>query len=122
MASETMDMLANDQRVSLRDSLLLYHVPVPPDFLQKVAILKPSGMTIQCYFYIMGKDNFQTGNTSYIDYHEMAGTLQTLYATVRRCINWLVKYGFIIRLDKRYGNRFHIPECLNVKADTDRLR
>ena len=116
MASETMDMLANDQRVSLRDSLLLYHVPVPPDFLQKVAILKHSGMTIQCYFYIMGKGNFQTGNTSYIDYHEMAGTLH------RRRINWLVEYGFIIRLDKRYGNRFHIPECLNVKADTDRLR
>ena len=24
-------------------------------------------MTIQCYLYIMGKGNFQTGNTSYVD-------------------------------------------------------
>ena len=67
MACETTDILAKDQRVSLPDSLLLYHVPLTPAFLEKVAILKPSGMTIQCYLYIIGKGNFQTENTSYVD-------------------------------------------------------
>lgn len=41
MACETTDILAKDQRVSLPDSLLLYHVPVTPAFLEKVAILNP---------------------------------------------------------------------------------
>ena len=37
----SMSCLGKGQRVSLPDSLLLYHVPVTPAFLEKVAILNP---------------------------------------------------------------------------------
>lgn len=110
---------ADDERQTLMDAATLDYIPTTPEFWEKMAVAKPSGLQLQCYFYIASKTSLYTSRSNYVNYKEMAESLHSKYNSVMPCITWLIKHKFVVRFDRKYGVRFYVPDFDKVREIND---